>query len=218
MTVTTTDPSFDLNDPVDRDHAKRIGMAWIELRRGAGSARLRDYFFGRDNPLEQGQMDALDLLLRKDRTMKGLAERLRIEPSTATRAVQRIVKNGLAARYPSPDDGRVVMVTVTPEGRRQHAAVARRRGIAIARIIGSFDSEERALLADLLDRLTAAIDTVVAELDVEAVEAGEAAEALENTRADEAAENADIAETVAGEPAEAASVEASGATADVPAR
>ncbi len=165
MTLSADAPSFDLDDPVDRDHAVRIGMAWIELRRGAGSARLRDYFFGRENPLEQGQMDALDLLTRRDRTMKGLAGRLRIEPSTATRAVQRIVKDGLAERYASADDGRVVMVRVTPEGLRRHAAVAERRAIALARIIGSFAPDERVQLADLLERLTDAVTDVVDQLD-----------------------------------------------------
>ncbi len=168
MTVSADAPTFDFNNPVDLDHAKRIGMAWIELRRGAGSARLRDHLFGRDQPLEQGQMDALDLLIVRDRTMKGLAERLRIEPSTATRAVHRIVKDGLAERYPSADDGRVVMVRVTTEGRRRHGEVAQRRAVAMERIIGSFGATERAMLADLLERLTRAIDDVVTELDVAA--------------------------------------------------
>lgn len=171
MTVSADVPSFDYNNPVDLDHTRRIGAAWIELRRGAGSARLRDYFFGRDEPLEQGPMDALDLLVRRDRTMKGLAERLRIEPSTATRAVQRIVNDGLAERYPSADDGRIVMVRVTEEGRLRHAEVAKRRALALARIIGSFEPDERAALADLMERLTAAIDRVVAELDVESAAA-----------------------------------------------
>ena len=168
MTLSADASSFDLNNPVDLDHVRRIGMAWIELRRGAGSSRLRDYFFGHNEPLEQGQMDALDLLMRGDRTMKGLAERLRIEPSTATRAVQRIVNDGLAERYPSADDGRVVMVKITRSGRRRHAAVAERRAIALDRIIGSFQADERAMLADLLERLTTAIDDVVADLDAEA--------------------------------------------------
>lgn len=166
MTVSTDAPSFDLDDPVDLEHTLRIGTAWIELRRGAGSARLRDYFFGRNEPLEQGQMDALDILMRRDRTMKGLAERLRIEPSTATRAVQRVVKDGLAERYPSPHDGRVVMVRVTPEGQRRHGAVAARRAIALERIIGSFAPHERAQLADLLERLNTAVADAVEELDV----------------------------------------------------
>ena len=165
MTVSADAPSFDFNNPVDLDHTVRIGTAWIELRRGAGAARLRDYLFGHDEPLEQGQMDALDLLMRRDRTMKGLAERLRIEPSTATRAVQRVVKDGLAERYPSSEDGRVVMVKVTPEGRRRHATVAERRALALERIIGSFAPDERAQLADLLERLNNAVDDVVNELD-----------------------------------------------------
>ncbi|MGA9279134.1 MarR family transcriptional regulator, partial [Ilumatobacter sp.] len=79
----------DFSDPVDEDHAVRIGRAWIELRRGAWTQQLRCYLFGNDGPLEPGQMDALDLLAREDRTMKQLAERLRIDPSSATRAVQR---------------------------------------------------------------------------------------------------------------------------------
>jgi DNA-binding MarR family transcriptional regulator len=157
--------SFDFRNPVDRDHARRIGNAWIELRRGAGASALRDHLFGREKPLEQGQMDALDLLVRRDRTMKGLAERLRIDPSSATRAVQRIVRAGLAERYDSPDDGRVVMVRVTDEGRRRHAVVAKRRALAMQRIVGSFAADERAQLADLMDRLTAAIDDVVSTLD-----------------------------------------------------
>lgn len=160
--------SFDFANPVDRDHARRIGRAWIELRRGAGAAALRDLFFGSEEPMEQGQMDALDLLTRRERTMKGLAARLRIDPSSATRAVQRIVKSGLAERFDSPDDGRVVMVRVTDEGRRRHADVAARRAEAMGRILGSFDPDERAHLADLMDRLTDAIDRVVAELQAEA--------------------------------------------------
>lgn len=165
MSKRPTDPQrFDYRNPVDLEHVQRIGAAWIELRRGAGASALRDYFFGKEQPLELGQMDALDLLVRRDRTMKGLAGRLRIDPSSATRAVQRIVKDGLAERYASPDDGRIVMVRITEEGRRRHTEVARRRAVAMARIVGSFEPDERAMLADLMDRLTAAIDDVVASL------------------------------------------------------
>lgn len=160
--------TFDYSNPVDLDHARRIARAWIELRRGASSAALRDHLYGREDPLEQGQMDALDLLTRGDRTMKGLAERLHIDPSSATRAVQRIVKDGFAERYASPEDGRIVMVRATTEGRRRHAAVASRRALAIGQIVGSFEPEERAQLADLMDRLIGAIDDVVASLQEDA--------------------------------------------------
>lgn len=157
-------PAVDFRDATERRHALRIGRAWIELRRGALTGELRTYLYGREPILEQGQMDALDLLVRRDRTMSGLAERLRIDPSTATRAVQRLVADGLAERFASADDGRVVKVRVSAEGRRRHAELADRRTTAMARILGAFDAEERATLADLLDRFVASLDDVVGEL------------------------------------------------------
>jgi DNA-binding MarR family transcriptional regulator len=157
--------AVDLRRPVDRQHAVRIGRAWIELRRGASASALRTYFFGRQAPLEQGQMDALDLLVRRDhRAMKDLADRLRVDPSTATRAVQRLVADGLVERFASPEDGRVVLVRITEEGRRRHDDVAARRSIAMTRILSAFDPDERSMLADLLDRFISALDEVVDDL------------------------------------------------------
>lgn len=120
---------------------------------------------GGEEGLEQGQMDALDLLVRRDWSMRGLAESLRVEPSTATRAVHRLVNDHLAERFTSPDDGRVVMVRITEEGRLRHADVAARRALAMSRILGHFDVDERAQLADLLDRFIDALDDVVQTLD-----------------------------------------------------
>lgn len=156
--------AVDFTNPIDAAHALRIGRAWIELRRGAWAAALRDYLYGDDQPIEQGQMDALDLLARGDRTMRGLADRMRIDPSSATRAVQRLVADGLAERVSSPDDGRVVMVRITREGRTRHAEVAARRNHAMALILGEFTADERADLAGLLDRFVGALDHVCERL------------------------------------------------------
>jgi DNA-binding MarR family transcriptional regulator len=158
--------TVDFRNRTDREHARRIGRAWIELRRGAAASALRSYLFGTEEALEQGQMDALDLLARRDdRPMKELAARLRVEPSTATRAVQRLENDGLVERFASPEDGRVVLVRITDEGRRRHDAVAARRSIAMMHILSAFDPQERAQLADLMDRLIASIDDVVEHLD-----------------------------------------------------
>ncbi|WP_083915098.1 MarR family winged helix-turn-helix transcriptional regulator [Ilumatobacter nonamiensis] len=158
------DQPIDLTDPVDADHAGRIGRAWIELRRGAWTQELRCYLVGHDQPLEPGQMDALDLLEREDRTMKQLAERMRIDPSSATRAVHRLVTDGLAVRAPAPDDGRVVMVQISEQGRTRHAEVAARRAHAMSLILGEFTAEERSDLADLLDRFVQSLDATVDRL------------------------------------------------------
>ncbi len=153
-----TSESVDFNNPIDVEHAIRIGRAWTEMRRGAWTQHLRDYLFGDDDPLEPGQMDALDLLSRQERTMKHLAERLRIDPSSATRAVQRLVADGLAERYAADDDKRVVMVRISKEGRSRHAAVASRRSHVMALILSQFTLEERSDLAGLLQRFVQALD------------------------------------------------------------
>ena len=153
-----TSESVDFNNPIDVEHAIRIGRAWTEMRRGAWTQHLRDYLFGDDDPLEPGQMDALDLLSRQERTMKHLAERLRIDPSSATRAVQRLVADGLAERYAADDDKRVVMVRISKEGRSRHAAVASRRSHVMALILSQFTLEERSDLAGLLERFVKALD------------------------------------------------------------
>lgn len=160
----TNNTAVDFTDPIDAGNGVRIGRAWTELRRGAWTSSLREYVYGHNDPLEQGQMDALDLLARRERTMRGLADRLRIDPSSATRAVQRLVTDGLAERFTSPDDGRVVMVRITRDGRARHADVASRREYAMGLILGEFDPEERADLAGLLERFVTALDDVCLRL------------------------------------------------------
>jgi DNA-binding MarR family transcriptional regulator len=179
--ITTRRRTVDLSDPIEADNAFRIAMAWRELRRCATTPALRYQFFGSSHDaLEQGQMDTLDLLLvREGWRMCELAEALRVDPSTATRAVQRLVNDGLAERRQSTDDGRVVLVYPSAEGKRRHKAVARRRVKAVCRILSAFDADERAQLAGLLGRFVDALDGFAGELAAESdtpssVETGEA--------------------------------------------
>ncbi|MEA3184932.1 MAG: hypothetical protein QOJ74_1409 [Ilumatobacteraceae bacterium] len=159
------DSSIDLRQRDMYELAVRIGSSWVQIRRGAGGA-IRDYLLGAgDDALEQGQMDSLDLLARQPSwRMSDLAEALRIDPSTATRAVQRLVASGLAKRCPHDDDGRVVMVEITEAGRSRHAEVNARRGELMAHMLGAFTAAERPIVADMLERFVSAIDEFVVRL------------------------------------------------------
>jgi len=171
--------AVDLSDPIEADNALRIAIAWRELRRCATTPALRYQFFGSSHDaLEQGQMDTLDLLLvREGWRMSELAEALRVDPSTATRAVQRLVNDGLAERRQSTYDGRVVLVYPSAEGKLRHAAVARRRVRELCRILSAFDADERTQLAGLLSRFVDAFDERVGELATDAKMSTEAGEA-----------------------------------------
>lgn len=145
----------------------RIGWSWKELRRGAAMGALRAYMFGdgQDTLLEPGQWDTLDLLVRQPTwRMSELADGLRVDPSTATRAVQRLLKTGLAERHSCVDDGRVVLVSATGEGRALHEAIVGHRMEIMRTVVGAFDLDERRQFAEYLERMVGSIDHFVAAL------------------------------------------------------
>lgn len=158
---------IDFDDPYQREVALRVGRAWRDIRRGASMSALVDYFFGTgDDALESGQMDTLDVLVQQDAWRMGdLAEALRVDPSTATRAVQRLERFGYATRCTNPDDKRVVLVSVTDAGRIRHAAAQTRRLDALRAIMEEFDTKERQQLAAFLERFVHALDDFVADVD-----------------------------------------------------
>ena len=151
------------------DLAVRIGLAWRELRRGASTSGLLEYLYGsEDESIEQGQMDTLDLLaLRPSWRMSELADALRVEPSTATRAVQRLVNAGLATRCPGTADGRVVQVEITAAGRETFESVAARRAELLTFILKSYKRAELPVFADMLERFVGAVDSFVASRHIE---------------------------------------------------
>ena len=145
------------------DLAVRIGLAWRELRRGAATSGLRDFLYGREEEsIEQGQMDTLDVLAQRPSwRMSELADALHVEPSTATRAVERLVKAGMAERQASADDGRVVRVLITPVGRFMHQTVVERRTELLTFILKSYRRSELPVFADMLERMVTAVDEFV---------------------------------------------------------
>jgi DNA-binding MarR family transcriptional regulator len=156
---TVPDPPAD-----ERTLLVRVGRAWKELRRGAAMASLRDHLFGEgDEALEPGQWDTLDLLVQTDAwRMSDLADALRVDPSTATRAVQRLLRAGLATRHASTEDGRVVMVSASDEGRQRHEAIAGHRRALMTHLLAAFEPAEQRQLADLLERFVTALDDFAA--------------------------------------------------------
>jgi DNA-binding MarR family transcriptional regulator len=156
-------PIVDVNDPLQREVAVRVGRAWREIRRGASMGRLIEYLFGAgDDALEIGQMDTLDLLVQQPAWRMGdLAEALRVDPSTATRAVQRLEKFGLAERCSGVEDKRVVMVSASEFGRQRHAAAASRREELMNYIMSTFGQGELEKMASTLEQFIGAIDDFV---------------------------------------------------------
>ena len=161
--MTNAKTQADFANDIELELAGRIGRAWREIRRGSTAGQARDAIFGvGGSAIEPGQMDALELLVTVESCRMGdLAEYLRIDPSTATRAVQRMIKDNLAERVQHSGDGRIVAIAATERGRRIHGEVNERRRAILLAVMNDFEPEERYVLADLMERFTLSVDAAI---------------------------------------------------------
>lgn len=72
-----------------------------------------------------------------------LAERLAVNPSTATRMVDRLIAAGLVDRRVNPDNRRENVLRLTESGRRIVDEVTARRRAEIAEIVARMPADER---------------------------------------------------------------------------
>jgi DNA-binding MarR family transcriptional regulator len=92
-------------------------------------------------------------------TMRDLCGAEQVQPPTMTRIVAALVEAGLIAREADPDDGRVVWVRVTPEGRRLLERSRQRKEAYLAQALEALEPRELEILGDavaVLERLTEA--------------------------------------------------------------
>ncbi len=110
---------------------------------------LREFVKREKNELATGrisfpQMVALDLLAQRSKVkMSEIAHALSVQLSTATPLVDRLVREGMAARSRDEKDRRLVWVTATEKGRKVVANIIREKEASIRAIFGSLTEEER---------------------------------------------------------------------------
>jgi DNA-binding MarR family transcriptional regulator len=143
------------------DEVARISHAWRELRRGAAMTVLRERMQG-ELGLDQGQVDFLEhLVLGGTARMRDVADGLRVDASTATRAVQRLVDRGLAERGTDDHDARCVQVSATAAGRELYDDIVRSRREGMFVLLADLSDAERRQLAESMEQLVAALDRYV---------------------------------------------------------
>jgi MarR family transcriptional regulator, organic hydroperoxide resistance regulator len=120
--------------------------------------------FGTDevsgHQLSLSQYHVLEPLARaaEPLTVGAIAAAAGLASPTVTRTVDGLERRGLCARLQDSDDRRVVLVELTPEGRRAVAAKQRRIERRRGEIFDQLSPGERREAARLLSRLAAAID------------------------------------------------------------
>lgn len=103
------------------------------------------------------------VLLRLNRigaqTPTQLADHERVSTPSMTRTVNCLAEKGYVARTPHPDDGRQVLVDLTPSGRDLARRTIEARDTWMLRRLDPLDEEQRALLRRATDLLIEFVDS-----------------------------------------------------------
>ncbi|MQY04320.1 MarR family winged helix-turn-helix transcriptional regulator [Actinomadura macrotermitis] len=89
-------------------------------------------------------------------TVGAVADRLEIDPSTASRLVGHAIDTGLLSRRPSPHDARRANLGLTEAGLRVKQVADRFRRAYLDELMAEWTPGERAMFADLLTRFAQA--------------------------------------------------------------
>ncbi|MDQ3511079.1 MAG: MarR family transcriptional regulator [Pseudomonadota bacterium] len=96
--------------------------------------------------------------LKGSLTPTQLAELTAMDRATITRAGDRLEKLGYCRRIRNEQDNRSLLMTLSPEGERQCAAIIPKMARSGERCRSVFSAGEQALLFELLDRLQTALN------------------------------------------------------------
>ena len=84
--------------------------------------------------------------------VKALAVAMGIDSSTVTRQVQPLVDAGLVERVPNPDDGRAVLLELSPLGRDRLEEVRASRQEMMRQVLADWPYEDQEAFCELLTR------------------------------------------------------------------
>lgn len=140
---------------VGNEGLDRIERAMTELRRLSDSRRVHE---GRMRTLRLGlSRTELRFLHRLDELgplpVSRLADALDVSQPTASRSLHRLEDDGLVARQPGTDDGRVAVYTLTAKGRRTRRRVADLSREQLAGVLSDLSAARVKAMADALEEL-----------------------------------------------------------------
>ncbi|MEU4891188.1 MarR family transcriptional regulator [Streptomyces sp. NPDC044780] len=93
--------------------------------------------------------------------VKALAGSMGIDSSTVTRQVAPLVDSGMVKRTSHPEDGRAVVLQLSPRGKARLEEVRSSRRDLMARVTEEWTAEERDVFCDLLTRFNISLAAAV---------------------------------------------------------
>lgn len=118
--------------------------------------------------LTLAELIVLHALKHQALTIAQVAETLYITPSAASRAADRLVRDGLIARHENPADRRQKQLTLAPAGTALLSDVEELRAQRIKRLMSTLSARERAAFEASLTRVLEAFDATALDEDLDA--------------------------------------------------
>ena len=98
----------------------------------------------------------IDLSEIKALSQGELAERLHLEKSTISRLVRQLLARGWVERTPLPEDGRVMMIRLSKEGRKAAERLLQARRAKFARLLAAIPQSKRCAVVQAISSLAEA--------------------------------------------------------------
>lgn len=118
--------------------------------------------------LTLAELIVLHALKHQALTIAQVAETLYITPSAASRAADRLVRDGLIARHENPADRRQKLLTLAAAGAALLSDVDELRARRIKRLMASLSARERSAFEASLTRVLEAFDATALDEDLDA--------------------------------------------------
>ena len=138
-------------DTVTNETATRLRYAVTRLSR-----RLRQSSLGGVSPAQASMLAVVSRLKRP--SLGDLAAAEQVSPPSVTRLVRDMERLGLIARVVDDLDRRCTRVTITVRGRRELAAIHRRKDEFLERALAALPAAERRRAGELAELLETILD------------------------------------------------------------
>jgi DNA-binding MarR family transcriptional regulator len=131
-----------------------VADTFIALMRSFGRAKARFVAAAEHNVEWSAQIILRQLAAHGPMRASALSGCLQSDPSTVSRQVAALVKDGLLERRADPEDGRASILVLTPEADDVIAAHEQRRVEHFAAMLAGWSERDLRRFADLLTRFT----------------------------------------------------------------
>jgi DNA-binding MarR family transcriptional regulator len=160
MMPTTTDPTS-----TGTDHLDALDDALVAVRRVLQRPGYRRRIAAGTGAVELGTLRLLRAVQRLPGapSIGDVAELLIIDPSTASRVVDRALAVGLLDKRACVDDKRRARLHLTDQGRAVLDAATRQRRAVLAEVTADWDAQDLGRLVGLLDELLDGFDRVTGD-------------------------------------------------------